>query len=393
MKMTKVASKCAAFLCAAAVMMPAAGAVPAAFAGFSGNAVVASAADYDWNVTSVSGDQFVKSGDSFSFEVNVGSWVKTPVYQWEVASYGSNYDWKAISGATSSTLRGKMSSAYNGAHIRCKVTDTTRSITDYSPVRTVWSQEAAAKLGTPVKQSDGYYKIPLTITGLYNRSIGTFCPLFTVDPNSVEDVAFEYSNNLDTGDVFVSEFMQENDPYNPDSSGNPGKVAGHYVLNFATVVNPAVLGSDNVFGYLYVKPKSGVSSVAVTMKYDNNPATLYGNNYEGNLTYGMTYTGTTISTSTASSTVPTVAKIDYNTQYHQFRVTWNKVTNAQAYGIAYYSAGKWRVYTQSIAPTTTSWTSPKLTAGKTYKIAIAAKVGGKWNTNGAIKKAITVTVK
>jgi len=62
MKITKAASRCAAVLCAMAVMMPAAGAVPAAFAGFGSNPVVASAEEYDWNVTAISNDQYVKLG-------------------------------------------------------------------------------------------------------------------------------------------------------------------------------------------------------------------------------------------------------------------------------------------------------------------------------------------
>ena len=92
-------------------------------------------------------------------------------------------------------------------------------------------------------------------------------------------------------------------------------------------------------------------------------------------------------------TYPRIKAIDYNTQYHQFRVTWEAVPNAQAYGVAYYAAGKWRIYTQSIAPSVNYWTSPKLTAGKTYKVAFAAKVGGKWDTNSAIKNAVSITVK
>ncbi len=398
MKITKAASKCAAVLCAMAVMMPAAGAVPAAFAGFGSNPVVASAEEYDWNVTAISNDQYVKLGGTFNFEVTVGSWVKNPTYQWEIASYGSGFNWQAISGATSSTLHGKMTSAYSGAHVRCKVTDSSRKITDYSPVRTVCSTEAAAKLGTPVKQSNGYYKIPLTVTGLYNRSLGMFTPEFTFDPSAVADIDFEYSSNMKEGDNCGFGFTQANKAIDSNNDGETDKVekvAGHYLVSYATMFTPAILGTDNVFGYLYVKPNSGVSTVKIDLSsYDNTEATLYGDAYEGILTYGMSYTGTTISTgSTTTSTVPVVKSIDYNTQFHQFRVIWDSVPNAQAYGIAYYSAGKWRVYTQSIAPTTTYWTSPKLTAGKAYKLAIAAKVGGTWDTTGAIKNAITVTVK
>ena len=63
MKMTKAASKCAAVLCAMAVMMPAAAAVVPATV-FNGGAIVASAATPTYNFTSMTGDMYVKNGDS-----------------------------------------------------------------------------------------------------------------------------------------------------------------------------------------------------------------------------------------------------------------------------------------------------------------------------------------
>ena len=89
---------------------------------------------------------------------------------------------------------------------------------------------------------------------------------------------------------------------------------------------------------------------------------------------------------------PTNIKADHSEKYHQIRFTWDKVENAEQYGIAVYLAGKWRVQAQDITDTT--YTTPKnLTPGKTYKVAIAAKVDGKWFTSSAIENAITVTVK
>ena len=96
----------------------------------------------------------------------------------------------------------------------------------------------------------------------------------------------------------------------------------------------------------------------------------------------------------AKPAYPTNIKVDYSEEYHQIRFTWDKVENAQQYGIAVYLAGKWRIQTQKIPASTTSYTTPKnLTPGKTYKVAIAAKVDGKWDTSNAIKNAVTVTVK
>jgi hypothetical protein len=85
-------------------------------------------------------------------------------------------------------------------------------------------------------------------------------------------------------------------------------------------------------------------------------------------------------------------KTEYNSRYKQMRFSWDPVNGADRYGIAVYLAGKWRVQKQDI--TDTVYTSPKnLTPGKTYKVAIAARVNGKWDTANAIKNAVTVTVK
>ncbi|MBO5557630.1 cellulase family glycosylhydrolase [Ruminococcus sp.] len=93
-------------------------------------------------------------------------------------------------------------------------------------------------------------------------------------------------------------------------------------------------------------------------------------------------------------TYPTNVQVAYSEQYHQVRFTWDKVNNAQNYGIAVYLAGKWRIQTQSISASTLSYTTPKnLTAGKSYKVAIAAKVNGTWDVANAIKNAVTITVK
>jgi hypothetical protein len=85
--------------------------------------------------------------------------------------------------------------------------------------------------------------------------------------------------------------------------------------------------------------------------------------------------------------------VTYSEQYHQVRFTWDKVENAQNYGIAVYLAGKWRIQTQTIPASTLSYTSPKnMTPGMSYKVAIAAKVNGTWDVANAIKNAVFITV-
>ena len=90
----------------------------------------------------------------------------------------------------------------------------------------------------------------------------------------------------------------------------------------------------------------------------------------------------------------TDVKVEYSEKYHQIRFTWSPVEGATNYGIAVYLAGKWRVQESNIPASTTSYTTPKnLTPGKSYKVAVAAKVGGVWTSEKAVKHAVTVTVK
>ena len=85
-------------------------------------------------------------------------------------------------------------------------------------------------------------------------------------------------------------------------------------------------------------------------------------------------------------------KMEYNRQYKQMKFIWDDVNGADEYSIAVYLAGKWRVQAQNI--TDTVYTSPKnLTLGKTYKVAIAAKVNGTWDIKNAIKNAVAVIIK
>ncbi|MBQ1537422.1 MAG: hypothetical protein IIZ73_03770, partial [Ruminococcus sp.] len=95
----------------------------------------------------------------------------------------------------------------------------------------------------------------------------------------------------------------------------------------------------------------------------------------------------------AASVYPKITEIEYNEQYHQFKLNWTEVPNAQNYGIAVYLAGKWKIQTQSIPATQTSYTSPKLKAGQTYKMIVCAKVNGKWDLSALNSRAFEVTVK
>jgi hypothetical protein len=378
--LSKVISKSAAVVAAMAMMLPVVGVATPAFSN-AGSAIVASAAQ-DWNVATITGDQYVKVGSTFTFKVECREWVSSATYEWQICTYGSS-TWTKI-GSNKDTLTGTMTSDYKGAHIRCKVTNNDNGVTDYSPVRTIWSVAAAAKLGTPAKQSNGSYKIPVTLTGLQSNSIALFYPEFVVDSSQVSNVTFEYDSSFNKGDDIGSGFYQEN-------NGANSKVPGVYVLQFATLFTPGKVGSNNTIGYLYVTPKSGVSTVKVDMKeYDGNKASLYGDNYEGNLVYGMTYTGTTIGGSSGSSTnrypVPTV-QVNGNA----VKISWTKADGASRYGVGMYQNGSWRAQVQ-VDSKTTYITKKGLKKG-TYKMVVLAKVNGEWDTHSINQRAFTFTIK
>lgn len=90
---------------------------------------------------------------------------------------------------------------------------------------------------------------------------------------------------------------------------------------------------------------------------------------------------------------PKVTSVEYNEKYHQFKITWTAVEGAQAYGIGYYSAGKWRQYGTALSASKLTWTSPKLAAGKSYKMVVLAKVNGKWDTSKVDKRVVNIKVK
>ena len=99
-------------------------------------------------------------------------------------------------------------------------------------------------------------------------------------------------------------------------------------------------------------------------------------------------------TKPAAPSAPTITNVEYSSKSHQVRFTWKPVSGAQNYAIAVYLAGRWRIQTQSIEASVTSYTTPKnLIPGKSYKVAVAVKVNGIWSSADAVKHAVTVTVK
>ncbi|MCR5120944.1 MAG: hypothetical protein K6B74_00830 [Ruminococcus sp.] len=74
----------------------------------------------------------------------------------------------------------------------------------------------------------------------------------------------------------------------------------------------------------------------------------------------------------------------------KFILKWSAVKNAEGYALAVKQSGKWTIKKQFDANTTT-FTSPSMSKGD-YRMVIIAKVDGKWQTNDADNRAITVSI-
>ena len=390
MKMTKAASKCAAVLCAVAVMMPAAAmAVPATTA-VNGGAIVASAQGegYSW----MTGDQYVAVGEKFTFEVNLGKTylgsysASDFTYQWYYSDDqvgGTNrYDalnWTAISGATNYTYSDTMTRAMNMRHFRVAVTNTKTGEVhdDWFGVRTVSCMAVQTKLGTAaIEEYDGtkYLVVPVYMNGFMNNKVSALTFSLKTDKSLFNSAEFDSA----IGGSALGNYKDD----------------GEFRYSMYTVMTPMTIGSDYKVGDFVLEIKDGAEVKGTTLALDTETASVTGSDIFGEFVYGTTPVSTTVAVSSTASalTYPTNIQVQYSEEYHQVRFTWDAVPGADKYGIAVYLAGKWRIQTSNI--TTTSYTSPKnMTSGMTYKVAIAARVNGTWDTVNAIKNAVTITVK
>ena len=386
--MKKMASKCAAVLCAMAVMVPSAAAVvPANFAGFNtANAIVASAAP-----SSITSDQYVAVGEQYSFTVTLGSLYlgnykeSDFAYQWYYSddqAYNSNDDlsWTKINGATTKTVTDTMTQAKNLRHYKVVITNTkTGQVhdTDWYPMRTVTCNKVTTKLGTPKVEVDNgktYVSIPVYGSGFYNQYLTGYDFGLKLDSSIFDEVYFDDAIGLSGLDNFVKD---EN---------------LYKVVNFST--NPVKVGSNGLIGTFVLGVKSGANANGAKVNLAEVDLTASGGDLVGVINYGVKENVTATITTSTTSKYPVVTNVEYSEKYHQFKCTWTPVANAQNYGIAVYLAGKWRIQTQSIPGTTTSYTSAKnLKPGKSYKMVVAAKVNGKWDTSNLNSRAVTITIK
>ncbi|MBO5560009.1 BspA family leucine-rich repeat surface protein [Ruminococcus sp.] len=213
-----------------------------------------------------------------------------------------------------------------------------------------------------------------TITGMFWGCSGlTKLDLSCFDTSNVTDTynMFNGCSNLEKLDLSSFDTSKVKDMYNM-FAGCEKLNTLTLSKNFKNIKEDAVLPNGD--GWVNINdPKTVISGNGDYAVIENN----------GKNTYKLF--------GTVKLTYPTNIKVEYNQIYHQVRLTWDKVEDADRYGIALYLAGKWRIQKQDI--TTTSYTTPKnMTPGTSYKLAIAARVDGEWDTANAIKHAVTISI-
>jgi len=78
-------------------------------------------------------------------------------------------------------------------------------------------------------------------------------------------------------------------------------------------------------------------------------------------------------------------------QGKQFRLAWTAVPDAQAYGLACYQNGKWRVKAQ-VDGNTTKYTSPKGITHGEYICVVCAKINGSWDTTNLKSRRFVIKI-
>ena len=375
MKMTKIATKCAAVLCAAAIMLPAVGAAPASFVlGGAGNVIVASASE--------TGDTYVPVGEKFTFDISMPSdylgsnSLSDFTFQWYYSDTQSGtMSWNKISGATGTSYSDTMTSAKNLRHYKVEVTNTKngeKHDLDWFPMRTVTSNFVTTKLGTAsteTKNGKTYVKVPVTVSGLYKNLLTGYTYELKYDSKVFDSITFVDSTKLSDKDEYDVE-------------------AGDYIV-CACAEEPVTVSSGNI-GYFYLGVKSGATYNGSTISLVTNDLTASGSTINGVITYGTSTSSTKISTG-GSTTTNLYPVVQTQVKDHKIGFKWNKIQGAEKYGIGVYQANKWVVKKQ-VDSSVTTWTSPQVANG-TYRLVVLAKVNGQWVSADVFKHSFYVTVK
>ncbi len=386
MKMTKIAGRTAALLCAAAVMLPtAAFAIPATVASAEN---VSSISYKVTNIGGLTGNQYVPVGGQIYFDIRLklgdlldDYTVSDFTYEWYYSDdqvpgteSADALKWTRIEG-NGNVFTDTMTREKNMRHYLARAINTKTGDVIQYPVRTVSCMTVQTKLGAgSVETIDDkkYLVVPVYMKGFVKNQVSGLTLSLKTERTLFENVEFDSA----IGGNSLGDYKDD----------------GEFRYTVYTVINPMTIGSDYKVGDFYLEIKDGAEVKGTNLELDVVTAFVTGKDLFGYVVYGTTPVSQTISVSSDGTfAYPTNINVQYNPEYHQARFTWDAVEGADKYGIAVLLAGKWRVQTSEI--TATSYTTPKnLTPGKTYKVAVAARVNGVWDTENALKNAVTVTV-
>ena len=150
-----------------------------------------------------------------------------------------------------------------------------------------------------------------------------------------------------------------------------------------------VKNSDGTYSIL-TKITDGKSALDVNGQSRDAGANIQQYTYNGGNNQKWYVETSSTSGNITTGSYPVVTSIEYNAIYHQFKMNWTSVKNAEKYGIAVYLAGKWRVQTYT---NDTTFTSPKLKAGDRYRVLVAARVGGQWDLSDLKERSVIISIK
>ena len=150
-----------------------------------------------------------------------------------------------------------------------------------------------------------------------------------------------------------------------------------------------VKNSDGTYSIL-TKITDGKSALDVNGQSRDAGANIQQYTYNGGNNQKWYVETSSTSGNITTGSYPVVTSIEYNALYHQFKMNWTSVKNAEKYGIAVYLAGKWRVQTYT---NDTTFTSPKLKAGDRYRVLVAARVGGQWDLSDLKERSVIISIR
>lgn len=223
-------------------------------------------------------------------------------------------------------------------------------------------------------------------------------------PSDATNLVLYVESTEGTGNFYIDEAIVAKDgtkisgpeapkpqmPSNPTVTYTAGD--GSVTLNWN-----AVNGADLYAVYQYINNTwTKVAECSGTSYVLNNLAS--GSEYKvsvivkANGSWNNDYSNAITVTPKASSNNNPYPVVTSSVTGNTIRLSWGALSGAEKYGVAYYSAGKWKILNGNISASTTSFIKSGVPNG-TYKLVVCAKFNGEWDIRNLNSRAFTVTVK